>query len=196
MIDLNEALFDKIFSTSLLRLDFENTISEVVFPFLNKTGLMWQTGAINPAQEHFISNLIRQKLILAIESIPKNQQKNDLKAILFLPENELHENSLLLYHYILKAKGYQTYYFGQTLPVNDLNRIIEISKVNLIVSVITCDMPKNKLTSFYQQLEKLPNNITIALSGRVVMENQHDLLPRFTFFKDATALKNLIATSI
>lgn len=192
MIDLNEALFDKIFSASLLRLNFETTISEVIFPFLNKTGLMWQTGAINPAQEHFISNLIRQKIILAIESIPKNHQANALKAVLFLPENELHENSLLLYHYVLKAKGYQTYYFGQTLPIADLNRIVEISNINVIVSVITCDMPQNKLVNFYKQLEKLPSNITIALSGRVMAENQAQLSSRFTFFKDTEALKAII----
>lgn len=196
MIDLNEALFDKIFAASLLRLNFETTISDVIFPFLNKTGLMWQTGAINPAQEHFISNLIRQKIILGIESIPKNHQTDALKAILFLPENELHENSLLLYHYVLKAKGYQTYYFGQTLPIADLNRIIDIANINIIVSVITCDMPQNKLTNFYQQLEKLPSNITIALSGRVMAENQHKLSSRFTFFKDTEALKNLISTII
>lgn len=196
MIDLNEALFDKIFAASLLRLNFETTISDVIFPFLNKTGLMWQTGAINPAQEHFISNLIRQKIILGIESIPKNHQPDALKAILFLPENELHENSLLLYHYVLKAKGYQTYYFGQTLPIADLNRIIDIANINIIVSVITCDMPQNKLTNFYQQLEKLPSNITIALSGRVMAENQHKLSSRFTFFKDTEALKNLISTII
>ena len=196
MIDLNEALFDKIFAASLLRLNFETTISDVIFPFLNKTGLMWQTGAINPAQEHFISNLIRQKIILGIESIPKNHQPDALKAILFLPENELHENSLLLYHYVLKAKGYQTYYFGQTLPIADLNRIIDIANINIIISVITCDMPQNKLVNFYQQLEKLPSNITIALSGRVMAENQHKLSSRFTFFKDTEALKNLISTII
>src|SRR4028119_2082894 len=62
MIDLDEERFEKIMSTNALQVGFEQTMINIVYPFLIKIGVLWQTGAISPAQEHFISNLIRQKL--------------------------------------------------------------------------------------------------------------------------------------
>ncbi len=95
MIDLDEERFEKIMSTNILQTGFENTMLSIIFPFLSKIGVLWQTGSITPAQEHFISNLIRQKLIVAIDGcyVPSKEINN--KYLLFLPEGELHEISLL-----------------------------------------------------------------------------------------------------
>lgn len=192
MIDLNEALFEKVFSLALFRVGFEKTISEIIFPFLHRTGLMWQTGSINPAQEHFITNLIRQKLIVAIDSLPKTYSDKAVKAVLFLPENELHENSLLLYNYILKARGYQCFYFGQTVPINDLKRIVEITSAKVVLTVITSEMSKKDFDSLLSQLENLSKSISILISGRVILESNKKLPKRFSVFKNDTDLKHLI----
>jgi DNA-binding transcriptional MerR regulator len=90
MVEMDERRFEQIISNQILRNGFSYTIEEVIYPFLHKIGVMWHTGSINPAQEHFITHLIRQKLIVAIDGqivIEKNQSK---KFILYLPENELH----------------------------------------------------------------------------------------------------------
>ena len=192
MIDLNEAQFEKTFSTSLFRIGFEKTISEVIFPFLQRTGIMWQTGSINPAQEHFISNLIRQKLIVAIDSLPKTQKEDAPKAVLFLPENELHENSLLLYNYILKARGYHTYYFGQTVPIPDLKRIVDITKAQTFITVITADINAKEFKAIKEQLEDLPKSIKILLSGRVVLNQPKKFPKKAIVFQNAEELINLI----
>jgi methanogenic corrinoid protein MtbC1 len=81
---------------------------------------MWQTGSINPAQEHFITHLVRQKFMVAIDALGSTDKKHRGTAILFLPENELHEISLLFYNYLLKARNYKTVYLGQTVPVANL----------------------------------------------------------------------------
>jgi len=192
MIDLNETQFEKTFSASLFRIGFERTISEIVFPFLQRTGVMWQTGSINPAQEHFVSNLIRQKLIVAIDSLPKTQKENAPKAVLFLPENELHENSLLLYNYILKSQGYHTYYFGQTVPIPDLKRIVDITKAETFITVITADMNTKEFKAMITQLEELPKKIKIFLSGRVVMNSPKKFPKKAFIFNNAEELKKLI----
>src|SRR5690606_21565426 len=101
---------------------FENTVINVLYPFLNKIGILWQTGNIHPAQEHFISNLIRQKIIVAIDEL-HSPAPDALRAVLFLPEHELHEIGLLFYNYILKKNGYRTYYLGQTVPYGDLKAV-------------------------------------------------------------------------
>ncbi|MFM7023165.1 MAG: MerR family transcriptional regulator [Flavobacteriales bacterium] len=192
MIDLNEIFFEKIFSSTLFRLGFEKTIIEIIFPFLQRTGLMWQTGSINPAQEHFITNLIRQKLIVAMDSLPRNTNEKSPRALLFLPENELHENSLLFYNYILRNKGYHTYYFGQTVPLTDVTRIIEITNAGLIISVITTDITQKEFDALISELERLPRKVKILLSGRVVLNSQNKLAKRLTIFNDAQQLKTLI----
>ena len=107
MIDLEEEQFEKVLSRLTLKVGFERAILEVVYPFLEKIGVLWHTGNISPAQEHFITNLIRQKIIVAIDSLPI-PSKLSKRAILFLPENELHELGLLFCHYITRQFGLRT----------------------------------------------------------------------------------------
>jgi DNA-binding transcriptional MerR regulator len=119
MIDLDEERFEKIMSTNALQVGFEQTMINIVYPFLIKIGVLWQTGAISPAQEHFISNLIRQKLIVAIDG--QIMRRNDCpKYMLFLPEGELHELSLLFANYLLRSRQNRVIYLGQSLPFVDV----------------------------------------------------------------------------
>src|SRR5690606_29818339 len=101
---------------------FEKTMVEVVYPFLQKIGILWRTGSITPAHEHFISNLIRQRITVAIAKLPI-PSGGTRRAILFLPENEMHEIALLFYHYLLRKRNIKTYYLGQTVPHEDLKII-------------------------------------------------------------------------
>lgn len=192
MIDLDEALFEKIFNSSLIKSGFESTISNVIFPFLARTGVMWLTGSINPAQEHFISNLIRQKLIVGIDSLPKSYAKDAPKAILFLPENELHESSLLLYNYMLRARGYHTYYFGQSVPLADLKRVLEITKADVVICVCTADIKAKLFADLIAEMEKLPKKSKVLLSGRAIFESKTKFSKRFSIFKNQAELLALI----
>ena len=90
MIDLEEEKFERLLGSLTLKYGFEKVMIEIVYPFLEKIGVLWLTNNITPAQEHFISLLIRQKIIVAIDALPL-APKTAKKAVLFLPENELHE---------------------------------------------------------------------------------------------------------
>ena len=68
MFKLDEIAFEKILSTHLIKNGLEQTMINLFFPFLKRIGVLWQTGQVNPAFEHFMSNLIRQKIIVAIDS--------------------------------------------------------------------------------------------------------------------------------
>ena len=89
-------------------------VREIIFPFLEKIGILWQTGHIMPAQEHFVTNIIRQKLIVAIDSVPCNPQGKS--CILFLPEGEHHELGLLFLSYLVKSRGGKMIYLGANVP--------------------------------------------------------------------------------
>lgn len=135
MIEMDEERFDKVLSTNILKLGFEQTMMNIVYPFMSKIGVLWQTGAINPAHEHFISNLVRQKLIVAIDGqVPTGVGK---KFLLFLPEGELHEISLLFASYLIKSKGNKVVYLGQNTPHDDLMTVYKIHEPDYMLAVIT-----------------------------------------------------------
>ena len=135
MIEMDEERFDKILSINILKLGFEQTMMNIIYPFMSKIGVLWQTGAINPAQEHFISNLVRQKLIVAIDGqIHTNTGK---KFLLFLPEGELHEVSILFASFLIKNKGHKVIYLGQNTPNEDLKQVYDIHKPDFLLTVIT-----------------------------------------------------------
>jgi DNA-binding transcriptional MerR regulator len=120
MVDLDEPKFSKIISRCILQTGFEETIAKIIFPFLDRIGILWMTGSINPAQEHFISNLIRQKLVVAIDELLVKPHNNPKKFLLFVPEGELHELGLLFFSYLIQKRGHEVIYFGQWVPLNDL----------------------------------------------------------------------------
>ncbi|HEU5145214.1 MAG TPA: MerR family transcriptional regulator, partial [Chryseosolibacter sp.] len=104
MVHLDEEKFESTLSGFFMRYNFEQTLTQIVYPFLEKTGILWQTGNVSPAQEHFISNLIRQKVIVGIDGLPLKAGSRKT-ALLFLPEHELHEIGLLFCHYLLRKAG-------------------------------------------------------------------------------------------
>ncbi len=148
MIDLDEERFEKIISTNILQFGFENTMINVIYPFLSRIGTLWVTGSVGPAQEHFITNLIRQKLIVAIDGQVSKQRPNGKTYLLFLPEGELHEISLLFANYIIRARYNKVVYLGQNLPFNELIFAYNVHKPDYIFSAIT-SVPSNNEAQLY-----------------------------------------------
>lgn len=189
MVDLDEEKFEKSLSGLFLRYNFEQTITGIIYPFLEKTGILWQTDHITPGQEHFISNLIRQKMIVAIDGLPLPSGDRK-KVLLFLPEGELHEIGLLFYHYLARKAGYRTIYLGQTVPHNDLKQVYEVHKPDILITCITTPLPDISLEEYLSRLAAdFPCN-QILVSG---LQVQHLTFPspshRIGIFKKVFELK-------
>ncbi|MEQ8582049.1 MAG: MerR family transcriptional regulator [Marinoscillum sp.] len=182
MVDIDEERFEKIISTNILKLGFEKTMMNIIFPFLTKIGILWQTGAINPAQEHFISNLVRQKLIVAIDgqySAPVDKAK---KYVLYLPEGELHELSLLFADYLIKSRNHKTIYLGHSLPIMDLEAVCDIHKPDFLLSVLTTVPGPSDVQGYVDHLsEKFPD-CQILLTGYQVIGQDVQAPSNVTFF--------------
>ncbi|MBA3971930.1 MAG: MerR family transcriptional regulator [Bacteroidetes bacterium] len=191
MVEMDETRFEKIISSQILKKGFSHTIEEVIYPFLQKIGVMWQTGSINPAQEHFISNLIRQKLISAIDGLIPVGNKKAKKFILFLPDNELHEISLLYYNYVLKSQGHFITYLGQSVPLLDVQRVHEIKKVDYILSVLTHRIESPQ--AYINDLSKVFPKVKILLSGFQIVNTELKLPSNTSVFKVRQDLKKLIS---
>lgn len=165
MIEMNEALFERVLSSSIVKYGFESTIKDILNQFLEKIGVLWQTGTITPAQEHFVSNLIRQKLILAIDSQHISNKENAKSFLLFLPQGEYHEIGLLYFHYLIKKSGHHVVYLGQNVPITDLTEITSIKPVDYLLTSVTCALPGNGLQEMINRLAGIFPNQTILIGG-------------------------------
>lgn len=163
MIELDELQFEKIISSNILRFGLEKTMVNIIFPFLSQIGILWQTDSINPAQEHFITHLIRQKLIVAIDAQQNNYAPSIKKFLLFTPEGELHELSLLFANYLVRSRGLRSIYLGQSLPLNDVFTISDVHKPDFVFTIIT-SVPSNEDVEPY--LKKLASGLP---HGKVIV---------------------------
>lgn len=138
----DEAYFDKIFSHCLLKYGMKDTYLKVIYPMLVRIGLMWASDALPPAHEHFMSNLIRQKLCTAIDSLPPAKSTSD-SWLLFLPENEFHEIGLLFAHYQIRFFGRKVIYLGSNVPVQSVSMAIKNTlPANLLLFLVHADLPE------------------------------------------------------
>jgi MerR family transcriptional regulator, light-induced transcriptional regulator len=191
MIDMEEEGFEKILNTLILRYSFERTITEIVYPFLEKIGLLWQTQNITPAHEHFMSNLIRQKLMVAIDGLPI-PPKAAKKILLFLPEGELHELGLLFYHFLTRKAGWRTYYLGQNVPHSDLISVYNTHKPDLLLTSITTST-SGDIRFYLRRLEEDFPEAGILAAGYQVKQFNGGKVGNVQTFLNAMDLMPLLA---
>ncbi|MGB3618585.1 MAG: MerR family transcriptional regulator [Catalinimonas sp.] len=165
MIDLDEERFEKTMATNILQHGFEKTMLNVIYPFLHKIGLLWQTGAVNPAQEHFITYLIRQKLIVAIDGQLAHSHSGQKKFILFLPDGELHELSLLFANFLVRSRQHKVIYLGQSMPYEDVVEAHRIHEPEYIFSIITTMPGPSDIQAYVDRLGGGFPGSTVLLTG-------------------------------
>jgi methanogenic corrinoid protein MtbC1 len=190
MIDMEEELFEKILNNLILRFSFEKTITEIVYPFLEKIGILWQTQNITPAHEHFISNLIRQKIIVAIDGLPL-PEKTAKKILIFLPEGELHELGLLFYHFLIRKTGYRAYYLGQNVPHEDLVSVYKVHQPVLMVTSVT-STPSVPVETYLKRLANDFGPTPILVSGFQVQKFNGSVPQNVQIFSTALELNKFL----
>ncbi len=168
MIHMDESAFDKILHTSILKMGFENTMENLILPFLKKIGNMWQTGAINPAHEHFVSHLIRQKLMVAIDGISITPNCEIKKFLLFLPAGENHDISLLYAKYLIKSRGHFVLYLGNNIPLTDLETVSLHFKPDYALTLLTSGLVTDPTATTHTISQKL--NCPLLISGAQVID--------------------------
>ncbi|MBC7921053.1 MAG: MerR family transcriptional regulator [Ferruginibacter sp.] len=169
MLDLDEDRFEKIMGLNILKFGFEATMIQIVYPFLGRIGTLWLTGAVSPAQEHFITYLIRQKLIVATDAQLPKRKPDARKYLLYLPDGELHELSLLFANYLIRSRGHRTIYLGQSLPFEDLRLTFEAHQPHCILAIITSLPGQDEVQHYVNKLARHFSTATILLSGYQVV---------------------------
>ncbi|MEA3477119.1 MAG: MerR family transcriptional regulator [Bacteroidota bacterium] len=188
MIDLDEYKLDAMIDKSINKIGFTPTVTDVLYPFLEKVGILWQSGDVYPAQEHFVSYLIRQKIIAATDRISNTFNPQGKKFLLLLPEGEWHEITLLISQYLIREANHEVIYLGQSVPYSDVLAIgaskrfdfILVSSSNLQtgfdLSLYLEDLgvafPDKKILYCSSYKGEVPENIS---SNHVHLRNLEDL---------------------
>lgn len=137
MIDFDELFFGRVLESVMQALLPEEAVTRVVYPFLEKVGLLWRIDDARPVQEHFASGLIRRKLIAMIDRLPASVTGKTF--LLFLPEGEWHEIGLLFGEYVLRSNGARVINLGQSVPFEDVAFMLEKIHPDCIFTMLTND---------------------------------------------------------
>lgn len=193
MLDFDEQRFEKILSSAIIKLGFENTFTQLIFPFLQRTGVLWATGSVSVAQEHFISNLIRRKIYIAIDSQSARLLPDAKTFLLFLPENEYHELLLLYTEYLLRVNGQQVVYLGNNTPLQDINSVINVHPLHFLVTYITTPVHETDQKEYIRNLCKIAGKAKVIIGGLQTGTYQGKLPANCIIISSPEELKALLA---
>ncbi|MBP6183249.1 MerR family transcriptional regulator [Flavobacterium sp.] len=170
MINFDQALFFNTYNNLLSEKSFREVFYEVVIPLMNEIGLLWQAGTITPAQEHFISFLIKQKLLLNTEKLQiLEPTRTDKVFVLYLPENEIHELGLMYLNYEILLNGYKTIYLGESVPIDSLKDMKNYFDNIIYISYLTVQPTKDAIDDYLKEISTkiIDANTQIWLLGRM-----------------------------
>ena len=182
MVDLDMEAFEDVLDDFIAARGIEKSISQIIFPFLQKIGILWLTNHINPGQEHLVTNIIRQKLIVGIESV-RSTVKINKSVLLFLPETEYHELSLLFMNYMLKIKGVTTIYLGCSISLKDVEYLATLKKPDYIYTHLTSVGARFNFDKFITTLSKAFPKTPVIISGQLTNTYEKKILPPINFKK-------------
>lgn len=181
MLTFNGNAVNEILLRLIINSGFEETFSNIVFPFLRRVGIMWHTGSASTGAEHFITNIFRGRIISAIDSLPPANDPKSKRVIMFLPENELHELGLLFYSYLIRKLGHEVLYLGQATPFPALSEVSEKWHSDILVTGILSDLSISDPQEYLNSLSSTFKSQKILVSGFLteehVIEKYNNIFP-------------------
>ena len=164
LLELNEYKFDKIVNSYIDSRGFETTMMEIIYPLLDKLGMMWITGSINSAHERFVRAYIRQKTIAAIDKIEISQNEQPT-FLTYLPEHEDHELSILFSQYLIKRRGFSVINLGLNASLTHVGDACQIAKPDYIYTIINDGKIGKNIEDYFKQLSAVSHEAKILTSG-------------------------------
>lgn len=195
MINFDHSLFFNTYNNLLAEKSFREVFYEVFIPLMNEIGMLWQTDTISPAHEHFISYLIKQKLLVNTEKIQVLEPtKSDKVFVLYLPLNEIHELGLMYLNYEVILSGYKSVYLGESVPIDSLKDIKKYFNNVVYICYMTVEPEKDKVNEYLKEFyEEIIDNDADELwaIGRItefINLNQYPKVRVFNSIKDLTLM--------
>lgn len=176
MVNFDNISFYRLTTEIINQMGLEEAVTKVFFNFFIRIGTFWQVGSVFPAQEHYVSNIFRQKLIAEIDKLGIVHSRQET-ILFFLPEKEMHEMSLLFYSYLAHKMGYRVIYLGQFVPQEDLVKIQEQLRIDFVFTAFINSVAKEDLESYLESVKELFQNQKVFITGWQV-QSHNPKLPR------------------
>ena len=178
MIDLNEAAFEQVFVEYVGIHKFESAMLELVYPFLDKLRLLWLTNSISPAHEKFVGQIIRRKLMCAVDqAVPKPDSP---VFLLYSPEGEMQELTLLFIQYLLRSRGMRVAYLGANVAVGDLKDACHALKPDYVFTILQEPLPRHPIQIYVDNIAQAIGNSELLLTGQQFFVGPINLPPSAT----------------
>lgn len=182
MMELNTARFDQLLEKHICEKGFSKSVQYVVFPFLEKIGLLWTTGHMTVAQEHAAVSVIRQKFIVAIENTRSRIRRN-VNFMLFLPEGEFHELGLLYVWFLLRSRGIPVLYLGANMPIGEAASACSSAEIDYVYLHLTSVTGNFQWDQFLHSLQTAFQPRRVVISGPMAFPANPESLPDNISFK-------------
>jgi DNA-binding transcriptional MerR regulator len=196
MMNFDQSLFFSTYNNLLSEKSFREVFYEVFIPLIQEIGFLWQTNTITPAHEHFISYLIKQKILINTEKFQAQAPVNEDKVfVLYLPMNEIHELGLMYLNYEVLSHGYRSIYLGESVPLDSLKDLKKYFDNVTYICYITVEPNKSEVNQYLKELnhEILDESSKLWLIGRMTENVDTKLLPnKVTLFNSITDLVSLL----
>ena len=195
MFKFDKVHFNTTYNSLLNKKTFGEIFKDIFIPFLEHLGLLWQTETILPVHEHFISNLITQKVQINTDELKYTQISSDKVYILFLPENEIHELGLLYLNYELVLRGHRTIYLGQNLPLNNLNIFFDIHDKITFITSMTVQPYDEKLADYFYQIDSIlkdSEHSIIAIGKKAMDMKNYDFQSKILMYPTVSDLLKVL----
>ena len=192
-LDFDQVKFEKILHNLVLHIGFEKSIMKVLFPLMNRIGILWMVNDVSPAQEHFASDLIMKKIITAIDGLEKSHVKTQgANVLLFTPEKEFHEIPILMMHYLLRKNGISTTYVGSNSSVDTIADYVQARPVTHLYFHVITYLVHTNLGDYLKQLRLRFPEKKIVYSG-AMMADLPDTPPGIRYLSSAEEMNSFAA---
>jgi DNA-binding transcriptional MerR regulator len=181
MINFDQKLFYDTYNMLIKEKSFINIFYQDFIPLLTEIGMLWQTDTISPAHEHFLTSLIRQKILINTEKLQsQNNQKSNKVFVLYLPSNEVHELALMVMNYQIIANGHKSIFLGQSVPLDCLVDLLKYYDDITFLSYFTVQPDKEHIAEYIQEFSDkilLKKSFRLWILGRMLEELDLNKLP-------------------
>jgi len=191
MINFDGLAFSRLTNEIVERYGFDEAVKRFFFPFFEKIGVFWQVGSIFPAQEHYISNLFRQKLITEIDNLGPGSPDEEI-MLFYLHEDEMHELSLLYYSYLARKRGFQIYYLGQNIPMDDLKRLGKMDRIKYVFTVFINSIEAEELEKYLFDLSEIFSNHKVLISGLQLKQHRPKIPAGFSIVESYLDFEKMV----
>jgi MerR family transcriptional regulator, light-induced transcriptional regulator len=177
MFELDASKFNIILDTQIQNMGFENTIESIIYPMLDKLSMMWMAGSVKIVHETFVTHTISRKIIQQIEYAQPRNYNDNFKFVLFLPENENNELTMLFAEYILTRAQIPVVNLGSQVKLIDVLEAAHIFNATHIFTIFNDSFSETPLQPYINELARNLTQSQLLVTGYSPVK-QNVILPQ------------------